>query len=129
MHAPLDNADPPRESFNLMVEYRADLSDVYAALGSDVRRSILDRLARGEARITDVAAPFGISFAAVSKHVAVLERAGLLRRRVEGRTHWLALEAAPLLDAEAWIERTRSFWNGRLDALEDLLRTDEKRRR
>ena len=125
----LDNADRVWESFNLMVEYRADLSNVYAALGSDVRRAIIGRLARGEARVTDIAAPFAISFAAVSKHVGVLERAGLVRRRIDGRTHWLALEPTALLDAEAWIERTRSFWNGRLDALDELLRTDDQGRR
>jgi DNA-binding transcriptional ArsR family regulator len=110
-----------------MVEYPPNLSDVYAALGSDVRRAIVDRLARGEARVTDVAAPFGISLAAVSKHVLVLERAGLIKRRVEGRTHWLALAPAALVDAETWIERTRSFWSGRLDALDALLRTDDTR--
>ena len=105
-----------------MVELRRDLSDVYAALGSDVRRAIVGRLARGDARVTDVAAPFEISLAAVSKHIVVLERAGLIRRRVEGRTHWLALEPAALADAESWIERTRSFWTERLDALDQVLR-------
>lgn len=105
-----------------MVEFRPDLSDVYAALGSDVRRAIVDRLARGDARVTDVASPFGISLAAVSRHIVVLERAGLIRRRVEGRTHWLALEPGGLTEAEAWIERTRSFWGKRLDALDGLLR-------
>jgi DNA-binding transcriptional ArsR family regulator len=108
-----------------MVEYQAGLSDVYAALGSDVRRAIIDRLVRGEARVTEVAAPFGISLAAVSKHIVVLERAGLISRRVEGRTHWLALEPQALVDAEAWIARTRSFWSGRLDALDELLRAGE----
>jgi DNA-binding transcriptional ArsR family regulator len=107
-----------------MIEYRRDLGGVYAALASDVRRAIVDRLARGEARVTDLAAPFEISLAAVSKHVMVLERAGLIRRRVEGRTHWLALEPAALAEAEAWIERTRSFWTGRLDALDQLLLAD-----
>jgi DNA-binding transcriptional ArsR family regulator len=109
-----------------MVEYRTDLSDVYAALGSDVRLALVDRLARGEARVTDVSAPFGISLAAVSKHVLVLERAGLVRRRVEGRTHWLALEPLALSDAEAWIARTRVFWSGRLEALDELLRSDDR---
>lgn len=104
-----------------MVEHQIDLSDIYAALASEVRRAIVDRLARGEARVTDVASPFGISLAAVSKHILVLERAGLVSRRVDGRTHWLALEPAALVGAEAWIERTRSFWSGRFDALEELL--------
>lgn len=104
-----------------MVEHRTDLSDIYAALGSDVRRSIVGALAQGEARVTDIAAPFGISLAAVSKHVIVLERAGLIRRRVDGRTHWLSLEPSALVEAEAWIGRARSFWVGRLDALDELL--------
>jgi DNA-binding transcriptional ArsR family regulator len=103
-----------------MVEYR-DLSTTYGALASDVRRSIVDRLTDGEARVSDLAAPFEISLAAISKHIAVLERAGLVRRRVDGRTHWLALEPRPLLQAEAWIARTAAFWTGRLDALEQLL--------
>jgi len=107
-----------------MVEYTGGPSEVYAALGNDVRMAIVDRLARGEARVTDVAAPFGISLAAVSKHVLVLERAGLVRRRVEGRTHWLALDPSALADAEAWIERTRAFWTGRLNALDELLARD-----
>jgi DNA-binding transcriptional ArsR family regulator len=105
-----------------MVEYSANLSETYAALANDVRRAIVDRLVRGEARVTEVAAPFDISLAAVSKHIVVLERAGLVRRRVEGRTHWLALEPQPLIEAEAWIEHTRAFWSGRLDALDEFLR-------
>jgi DNA-binding transcriptional ArsR family regulator len=103
-----------------MVEH-PDLSATYGALASDVRRAIVDRLTRGEARVTDLAAPFDISLAAVSKHVAVLERAGVIRRRVNGRTHWLTLDPQALLEAEAWIARTAAFWSGRLDALEELL--------
>jgi DNA-binding transcriptional ArsR family regulator len=110
-----------------MVEYRPVLTDTYAALASDVRRSIVGRLLDGEARVTDLAAPFDISLAAVSKHIAVLERAGLVRRRIDGRTHWLALEPQPLIEAEAWIEQVRSFWSGRLDSLDALLRSDARR--
>jgi DNA-binding transcriptional ArsR family regulator len=108
-----------------MVEYRPrGLDDTYGALSSDVRRAILARLVDGEARVTDVAAPFDISLAAVSKHIGVLERAGLVRRRVDGRTHWLALDPEPLADAEAWIEWTRAFWDGRLHALASMLRDE-----
>ena len=107
-----------------MVEFSTDLSDTYAALSSDVRRAIIGRLVGGEARVTDVAAPFGISLAAVSRHILVLERAGLVRRRIDGRTHWLALDPRPLSDAEAWIGQTRAFWTGRLDALEAMLRAE-----
>lgn len=104
-----------------MVEYAANLNETYGALASDIRRAIVDRLLRGNARVTDVAAPFAISLAAVSKHIAILERAGLVRRRIVGRTHWLALEPQPLVDAERWIERTRAFWDRRLDALDEFL--------
>lgn len=109
-----------------MVEYRA-LTETYAALANDVRRSIVGRLVGGEARVTDLAAPFDISLAAVSRHIAVLERAGLVRRRVDGRTHWLALEPQPLIEAEAWIEQVRAFWSGRLDALDAVLRSDTEK--
>lgn len=113
-----------------MVEYLGSrLDDAYGALASDVRRGIVALLVAGEARVTDVAKPFPISLAAVSRHIAVLERAGLVRRRVEGRTHWLALDPRPLADAEAWIERTRAFWNARLDALDAVVGADLSPRR
>jgi DNA-binding transcriptional ArsR family regulator len=105
-----------------MVEYQAPTLDrTYAAISSNVRRAILARLATGEARVTEIARPFDMSLAAVSKHIGVLEQAGLVRRRVEGRTHWLALNPAPLVGAEEWIERTRAFWSDRLAALGSLL--------
>jgi DNA-binding transcriptional ArsR family regulator len=104
-----------------MVEH-SGLNDTYAALSSNVRRRIVATLLGGEARVTDVAREFDISLAAVSKHIGVLERAGLVRRRVHGRTHWLTADPAPLADAEAWIARSRAFWTGRLDALDDVLR-------
>jgi DNA-binding transcriptional ArsR family regulator len=106
-----------------MVEH-SELSDTYAALASDVRRRIVASLLEGEARVTDVAGQFEISLAAVSKHIGVLERAGLVRRRVEGRSHWLTADPAPLADAERWIARSRAFWEGRLDALDEVLGDD-----
>jgi DNA-binding transcriptional ArsR family regulator len=107
-----------------MVEYPRRLDDTYSALSSDVRRAIVARLADGEARVTDVARPFPISLAAVSKHIGVLERAGLVSRRVDGRTHWLALEPGPLAAAGEWIGRTTAFWEERLDTLGALLEAD-----
>jgi DNA-binding transcriptional ArsR family regulator len=89
-----------------------------SAISDPTRRAILDRLARGPARVTDVAAPFDISFAAVSKHVRVLERAGLVRRTRQGREHTLELDAAPLRAVEAWVSRFESYWTERLDRLE-----------
>jgi DNA-binding transcriptional ArsR family regulator len=108
-----------------MVEQITDLDRTYAALANETRRAIVARLVAGDARVTDVAQPFATSLAAVSKHITVLERAGLVRRRVVGRTHWLSLDPEPLGEAEAWIERTREFWSGRLDALDALLRTHQ----
>src|SRR5262245_43224064 len=107
-----------------MVEYQL-LDITYDALASPVRRQILTELMAGERRVTDLAAPFDVSLAAVSKHVRQLERAGLVRRRVAGRDHWLRLETAPLAAAEAWIAQARRFWEGRLDALAELLSTTD----
>ncbi len=106
-----------------MVEYtETHLNQTYAALADPTRRAILMRLAQGEARVTEIAEPFAMSLNAVSKHVRVLERAGLVRRRVQGRDHYLVLDAEPLRDASAWIDTYRQFWEARLDALESFLR-------
>jgi DNA-binding transcriptional ArsR family regulator len=106
-----------------------DLSDTFAALSDPTRRAILRRLGEGEARVTDVAAPFPISLNSVSKHIRILERAELVRRRVAGREHYLALNRAPLDAAAAWVEETRAFWRSRLDALEALLAAEDEDRR
>src|SRR5262245_14325821 len=105
-----------------MVEYRPQALDgAYGALSSEARRSIVRGLLHGEQRVTDVARPFEMSLAAVSKHIRLLEEAGIVHRRVDGRSHWLSLDPAPLVAAEGWIEATRSFWESRLDALEALV--------
>ena len=106
-----------------MVEYR-QLDGTYDALASPVRRQILERLRERELRVTEVAKPFDMSLAAVSKHIGQLERAGLIRRRVVGREHWLRLDPGPLNAAEAWIAETRNFWSGRLDVLASVLMDD-----
>jgi DNA-binding transcriptional ArsR family regulator len=97
------------------------LDAAYGALASDVRRAIVQQLVEHERRVTDLADPFHMSLQAVSKHIRVLEAAGLVQRRVDGRTHWLSLNPAPLTAAAAWISSTRTFWEGRLDTLEDVL--------
>ena len=102
-----------------------DLDDTLIALADDTRRTILGRLAAGEARVTEVAAPFGISLNSVSKHIRLLERAGLVRRRVSGRDHFLALEPGPFDELAQWMQRTREFWSSRLDALDAALRADD----
>ena len=101
------------------------LDDTLIALADDTRRSILRRLASGEARVTEVAEPFDISLNSVSKHIRILERAGLVRRRVAGRDHFLALEPKPFDELTQWMQDTRKFWSSRLDALDAALRADD----
>jgi DNA-binding transcriptional ArsR family regulator len=109
-----------------MGEYVAmQLDDTLIALADETRRSILKRLASGEARVTEVAAPFDISLNSVSKHIRLLERAGLVRRRVAGRDHFLALEPGPFDELTQWMQKTREFWSSRLDALEAALRAED----
>jgi DNA-binding transcriptional ArsR family regulator len=111
--------------FNLLVERSSPTLDTtYAALAHDVRRTLLARLRTSDARVTELAEPFDLSLNAISKHIRVLERAGLARRTVHGRDHWLALESAPMREAADWIEAYRAFWEGRIDALERLLEED-----
>jgi len=89
---------------------------------------MLASLALGERSIGELAEPFAMSFAGASKHVKVLEEAGLVRREVRGRTHICRLEAGPLADADQWLSHYERFWTGRLDALEKLLRDDDDRK-
>jgi DNA-binding transcriptional ArsR family regulator len=97
------------------------LDDTFSALADPTRRAIVARLARGEATVSELARPCDISLPAGSKHVRVLEGAGLLQRRREGRTHWCSLAAQPMRDAADWIGRYRGFWEERLDALDSYL--------
>ena len=85
------------------------LDDTLIALADETRRRILKRLATGEARVTEVAEPFAISLNSVSKHIRLLERAGLVRRRVEGRDHFLSLDPKPFDELSEWMTRTRAF--------------------
>ncbi|HEY2378787.1 MAG TPA: metalloregulator ArsR/SmtB family transcription factor [Gemmatimonadaceae bacterium] len=99
----------------------ASLDHVYGAIADPTRRAILSLLARGDVTVGALAEQFPISLNGVSKHVKVLERAGLVDRRVDGREHWLTLNPAPLGNATRWLDRYRTFWQNRLAALEDLL--------
>lgn len=114
--------------FNHMVEQIA-LDRVFQALADPTRRALLAQLAEGERRVSDLAAPHDLTLAAVSKHLRTLERAGLLRRRVEGRTHFCRLEPAALGDAHEWLSFYEQFWNTRLDALEKLFTLETPPRR
>jgi DNA-binding transcriptional ArsR family regulator len=104
---------------------RSSLDSKYAALADPVRRAILVALRDGEARITDLAAPFPMTFAGVSRHVTVLEKASLVTREKRGREHWLRLTPGGLDDAQQWMREQAAFWAPRLDAL--TARLDRKR--
>jgi DNA-binding transcriptional ArsR family regulator len=105
-----------------MVEYSSKVLDrTFGALADPTRRRILAQLAKGEECVTNLARPHAMSLAAVSKHLIVLERAGLVKRRRDGRVHSLALEAKPMHEAQAWLDRYRKFWEGNLDQFEKYL--------
>ncbi|MDA0814013.1 MAG: metalloregulator ArsR/SmtB family transcription factor [Verrucomicrobia bacterium] len=99
----------------------ADLDRVFFALSDATRRSLLERLGIREAAVSELAGPCAMSLPAVSKHVRILEEAGLVSRRVEGRFHYLHVNRQPLEDAKRWIEKHRSFWEASFDRLEELL--------
>jgi DNA-binding transcriptional ArsR family regulator len=108
--------------FNHMVEYSSMLLDrTFGALADPTRRRILAQLAKGTECVTDLARPHAMSLAAVSKHLTVLERAGLVKRRRDGRVHSMTLEARPMKEAQEWINRYRVFWEGNLDRFEEYL--------
>jgi DNA-binding transcriptional ArsR family regulator len=102
------------------------LDRALTALADPTRRAILERLAKGEARVTELADPFAMSLNGVSKHIRVLERAHLVQRRRAGREHFLSLDARPLDELAAWVDRQRALWTARLDTLEALLRAEDR---
>ena len=103
----------------------SNLNQVFFALSDVTRRAILSRLAEGSTTIGELAEPFSISSPAVSRHMKILESAGLIERRIAGRQHHCSLSTGALRTAEDWINFHRKFWESRLDALEDLL-TNQK---
>ena len=109
-----------------MVEYNAHLDAVFHALADPTRRAMLGQLAERELTIGELATPHRMSFAGASKHVRVLENAGLVKRTVQGRTHLCRLEAARLAKADAWLRRYERFWSAKLDALEALLLEEDQ---
>ena len=103
---------------NHMVTFSQDRLDVtFGALSDSTRRTILARLARGEASVKELAAPFDISRPAISKHLRVLERAGLVTRTRDGRVSRMELDATPMKEAAEWVDDYRRYWEDRLDAL------------
>jgi len=109
-----------------MIAAQANLDQTLLALADPTRRAILQRLSRGEARVTELAQPFDMSLNAVSKHIRILERADLVRRRTAGREHFLSFNRQQLDELATWIETQRAEWNARLDALEALLKAEDE---
>jgi DNA-binding transcriptional ArsR family regulator len=107
----------------------ASLDGIFNALCDPTRRAILARLTDTDARVTDIAAEFPISLNSISKHIRMLERAGLVKRSIAGREHLLSLNAAPMAEAAMWIEHYRRFWEGRLAALEEYVLTKQRKRK
>lgn len=111
-----------------MVKYSSPALDrTFAALADPTRRRILAHLSHGQKRVTQLARPHSMSLPAVSKHLRVLEKAGLLRRRRYGRVHEMRLDATPLKRAAQWVEEYRKFWEGSLDRLADYLEKTNKK--
>ena len=98
-----------------------NIDRVFSALADPTRRAIIERLAEGEATVTQLSLPFSVSLPAISKHIKVLERCGLLQRRVEGRLHHCHLVRAPLRQAQEWLDRYHAFWDQQLDSLATFL--------
>ena len=107
-----------------MVENRLDAT--FQALSDPTRRGMLANLALGEKSIGELGGPFRMSFAGAAKHVKVLESAGLIARRKDGRRQICTLKAEPLAEAEAWLRQWERFWTGRLDRLEALINSDKQ---
>lgn len=103
-----------------------NLDRTLLALADPTRRALLHRLSQGEARVTELAAPFDISLNSVSKHIRMLERAQLVRRRRSGREHLLTFNSKPLDEAAHWIETHRALWTARLNALDELLQAEDR---
>jgi DNA-binding transcriptional ArsR family regulator len=104
------------------VDREERLDRVFRALSDRTRRAIVTRLKREPAMITELAEPFAMSLPAVSKHLRVLENAGLVKRTIDGRVHRFDLDPKALRDADRWLETYRAFWEGTLDALDDFVK-------
>jgi len=113
-----------------MVErHDAALDRIFHALADPSRRAMIARLASGECTVSELAEPLPMSLAAVSKHIKVLEKSGLVRRSIRWRTHICSLNAAPLGAAQKWLSFYEIFWNERFDALEELFRAKKKKKK
>ncbi len=109
-----------------MVNYSIQLDTTFSALSDPTRRAILSKLAKGDMPILELASPFDMSLPAVSKHIRVLEKAGLLIRKKQGRVHYCRLNAKPLRDAAKWLAFYQQFWDAKLDSLANFLEDSSK---
>jgi DNA-binding transcriptional ArsR family regulator len=113
----------PSDIFNHMIEQSASrLDGIFRALGDRTRRGMLERLAKGEHTVTELAAPYRMSLAAASKHIQTLERAGLVKRTVRGRIHYVRIDPRPLARADDWLGTYQKLWDTRIERLVELLR-------
>ena len=116
-------------TINCMVEYSPqDLDGVFGAVADPTRRAILQQLCGGPLRVTDIAKQYPVSLNAVSKHLIVLQRAGLVTQEIRGRDRICSLNGKPLRDASAWMDRMSQFWGKRLDALEGRIAAKQRTR-
>jgi len=110
-------------------QYSPQLDTVFQALSDPTRRAMLHALAAGQRTVGELAAPFDISLAGASKHIQMLERAGLIQREVQGRVHTCRLDARPLHAGAEWLRHYERFWTGKLDALEAILKAEDAARK
>ncbi len=125
MPSPLDGRATVFHIGNHMVTFSKRLDRTFHALADSTRRAILTRLAEGESTVGELARPFRMTRPAISKHLRVLERAGLVNRQRDGRISRCRLDASPMRDAAEWVERYRRYWEGQLDALARYLDEQE----
>lgn len=123
-HQTVDN-HPERRIFNRMVKSHALLDTVFHALSDPTRRAMLRDLSAGPRTVGELAAPFEISLAGASKHIRMLERAGLVQREVRGRVHTCRLDARPLHAGAEWLRHYERFWNRKLDVLQTILEAED----
>ena len=104
-----------------MVKYKVNLDSIFSSLSDATRRDILRRVAERELTVSEIAEPYEMSLAAISKHLKVMERAGLILKRRQGKEQWVRLGPGALKDASAYLEHYRAMWEERLDSLEQFL--------
>ncbi len=121
MATALDNYRPPTYINNMVNRREGSLDAVFGALADPIRRGILEQLSQHEATVGELAKPYRVSAPAISRHLRVLERAGLIERHKNGRNHRCRLQARPMDEAATWIAKHRAFWEQQFDSLQNYL--------